>query len=247
MNEEYFSWLALDATNEEFEEEVSSIIEREENNWIVGLVDRKLREHVELLKELYDSDNLEDQKTLLNAVSNISVKLGILRAMMDSYEDNNNLATELEEDPGDVKIIFAKNINGNMMAAKHFEDIKKYGDDKYEALMGLLGRLAAGDTDFNTEKQRPLISSKALKGIYELKDFQIRLIYMRENEYTVVIGALVKKDDNALKIRSSLENMKKQSEKYRQAIRNGKLDMDKELKESGEFMESLSVGVKKGI
>ena len=36
MNEEYFSWLALDATNEEFEREISSVIERPRNEWIIA-------------------------------------------------------------------------------------------------------------------------------------------------------------------------------------------------------------------
>ena len=246
INAMYFSWLALDSTNEEFTNEVASIIERQNNEWILNKVDGELREHVELLRDLMNTCSEEEFVELRDKIEAISIKLGILKSMVDAYEDNSNLANELEKDPGEVKVVFAKNTLGNVIAIKHIEEIEKYGDEKYEALLGLIERLQAGDTDFNAEKQRPLISSDKLKGIYELKDFQVRLIYMREGEYTVIIGACVKKDDKNLRYRSSLENMKKKSEEYRQDIRNGKLDMEAELKESSDIIESLRNGVKRG-
>jgi hypothetical protein len=245
VNDLLFTWLAIDSSIEEYTDEISSIIERENNEWLLLKIDTELREHMEVLKELLNSDPNEAE--YLNAkIEMISLKLGILKRFLDDYRDNQTLADELEEEPGDVKVLFAKNPAGNVMALKQFEDIKDYGDDKYETLIGLLKRLMSGDTDFNQEKQRQLRSSDKLKGIYELKDFQIRLIYMREGEYTIVIGALVKKDDNALRYRSSLENMRKQSERYRRAIQDGKLDMDEELKRSSEIIESLTSGLKKG-
>ena len=69
---------------------------------------------------------------------------------------------------------------------------------------------------------------------------------MREGEYTVVIGAVVKKDDNDKRYRSSLENMKKKSELYRRAVREGLLDMDDELARAQEFRDSLTDGVRVG-
>ena len=214
INSMYFSWLAMDATEEEFSREVASVIERENSGWILNKVDSELREHIELLRDL------------MKNVSN---------------EEFNEL-----KDPGEVKVVFAKNTFGNLIALKHIEDIAKYSDEKFEALLGLIERLKGGDTDFNAEKQKQLISSDKLKGVYELKDFQVRLIYMREGEYTVIIGACVKKDDNSLRYRSSVENMKKKSETYRQAIRSGKLDMEAELKEASEIIDALSNGVKRG-
>ena len=246
MNEEYFSWLALDATNEEFEREISSVIERPRNEWIIAQITKGLREHMELMKEMSTSGGEENEREALELASQISIKLGVLRAMVDAYNDNKNIAEELESDPGEVKVVYARNSYNNVMCRKDFEDIKDYGDDKYDALLGLLDRLYAGDTDFNTEKQRPLTASNKLKGIYELKDYQIRLIYMREGEYTVVLGAMVKKDDNDKKYRSSLENMKKKSERYRQAIREGRLDMEAELAIAQEFRDSISDGVRRG-
>jgi len=245
VNAELFSWLAMNSTTDEFLEEVTSIIERENNEWLLTKIDTELREHMEVVKELLTTCTPDEEAELNGLITNITLKLGILRNVVDSYQDNQNLADELEQDPDEVKVVFAKNQFGNVMALKQFEDVKSYGDDKYQDLLSLLDRLLNGDTDFNQEKQRPLRSSDKLKGIYELKAYQIRLIYMREGEYTVVIGACVKKDDNDLRYRSSLENMKKKSAKYRQNVQNGKLDMEQELKESKELVESLTAGYAK--
>lgn len=246
MGEEYFSWLALDATNEEFENEVNSVVERDNNTWVLDQVDRNLRDLMDVLKNMINEASAEEVEDLLRDVSQISIKLGILRSLMDAYQDNLNMSEELEKDPGEVKVVYAKNFFGNVMCINDFSVIKNYVDEKYELLMSLLDKLYNGDTNFNTEKQRPLTSSNKLKGIYELKEFKIRLIYMREGEYTVVLGALVKKDDNDKKYRSTLENMKKQSERYRQAIRSGKTDMDLELALAQEIRESFSQGVRRG-
>ena len=246
MTEEYYTWLALDPTDEEFEKEISSVIERPRNEWIVAQIDKGLRENMAVMKELTTSGDEEDAEIAREIAAQISVRLGLLRAMIDSYRDNANLAQELEDDPGEVKVVFARNTYDNIMCRKDFEDIESYGDDKYDLLLGLLDRLYAGDTNFNSEKQRPLASSAKLKGIYELKDYQIRLIYMREGEYTVVIGAVVKKDDNDKRYRSSLENMKKKSELYRRAVREGLLNMEEELERAQEFRVSISDGVRRG-
>jgi len=242
VNAELFYWLALDSTIEEFTEEIASIIERENNEWLLAKVDAELRTNSEVLKDLLATDNQEEIEELNEQIALVSMKLGVLRSFIDNYNDNKNLALELEEEPGDVKVVFAKNLTGRVMALKQFEDIKSYGDDKYDDLLVLVDKLLNGDTDFNQEKQKQLKSSDKLKGIYELKGYQIRLIYMRECDYTVIIGACVKKDDNDLRYRSSLENMKKKSERYRRAIQDGKLDMEEEVRIASELIESLRVG-----
>ena len=246
MTDEYFSWLAIDATNEEFSEEVASVIEREQNDWIFSQIDLKLRENADILKELIASANKEDLEELRTQITGISIKLGTLRTMIEAYENNLKLGSQLEQNPSEVTVVYAKNPYGNIMCSKDFSVIQDYGDEKYDLLISLLNKLYNGDTNFNTEKQRPLTSSDKLKGIYELKEFKVRLIYMREGEYTVVLGALVKKDDNDKKYRSTLENMKKKSESYRRAIRDGKLDIEEELKIAEEFRGKVAADVKKG-
>lgn len=246
INSDYFTWLAIDSTFDEFREEISSVIERENNEWILNKADAELREHMVMLRELASSSSLQEQDEVRLIVDSISYKLGILRGMIDEYQDNENIAFELERESDNPKVVFAKNKAGNVIVSKHLKEIEDYGDDKYGATMSLLERLVGGDTDFNAEKQKPLTSSNKLKGVYELKDFQVRLFYMREDEYVVVIGACVKKDDNDIRYREGIENMKKQSEKYRQAIRSGKMDMEKEMAVAQEYLEQLFQGKKRG-
>ena len=102
MTEEYYTWLALDATDEEFEKEISSVIERPRNEWIVAQIDKGLRENMAVMKELTTSGDEEDAEIAREIAAQISVRLGLLRAMIDSYRDNANLAQELEDDPGEV-------------------------------------------------------------------------------------------------------------------------------------------------
>lgn len=247
INDAYFNWLSLDSTLEEFSEEVSSVIERENNDWILSKIDTELRSNMNLMREIAGSTSKEDLEEAKVIIEMITKKLGILRNMIDTYLDNTNLAEEMEKTPGEeVKVVFAKNRSGKIIAERQFEDIKKYGDDKYEDTMSLLDKLYDGDTDFSSEKQKSLTSNARLKGIYELKDYQVRLIYMRESIYTVVIGACVKKDDNDIRYREGVENMKKQSEKYRQAIRAGILDMEEELAIADQFREELTSGLRRG-
>ena len=246
-NSDYFSYLALDASLDVFEQEVVSVIERDNNTWIINKTDSILRENLQLMKELAADKDGGDKKYAIETIELITQKIGILRQLIDSFNDNMNLAAGLEEEPGIVKLLFARNKFGNVMLQRDLNDIKKYGDDKYGDVLALLERVANGDTDFNSEKQKPLASSNKLKGIYEMKDFQLRLIYMREGEYTVVIGACVKKDDNDLKYRDGLSNMKKQSENYRLQVRNGKLDMEEELRISSEFKDELMASLNRGL
>ena len=246
-NSDYFSYLALDASLEEFEQEVVSVIERDNNDWILDKTDGILRENLQLMKELIADEAAGDKEVAIETIELITQKIGLLRQLIDTYNDNVNLATGLEQEPGTVKLLFARNKFGNVMIQRDLNDIKKFGDEKYRDILALIERVANGDTDFNAEKQKPLVSSNKLKGIYEMKDFQLRLIYMREGEYTIIIGACVKKDDNDLRYRDGIANMKKQSENYRLQVRNGKLDMEEELRISSEFKDELMSSLNRGL
>ncbi len=243
----YFSYLAIDATDEEFTEEVRSVIERDNNDWILNKIDTELRENLEIMRELSVDEFAEDRANAKKTVEDISRKMGIFRYLVDTYQDNYNLGEELEQEPGKAKVVFARNKSGNVMFQKSLDDIRKFSDDKYSSTIALVERIANGDTDFNSEKQRPLTSSNKLKGTYEMKDYQVRVFYMREKEYTVIIGACVKKDDNDIRYRDGLANLKKQSELYRSAIKDGKLDMEKELEMAQEYMTSLQETLGRGL
>ena len=247
LSSAYFSYLAIDANDEEFTEEVRSVVERDNNDWIINKIDAELRENLEIMHELANDEMADDRENAKKTAEGISRKMGIFRYLVDTYLDNYNLGEELEQEPGKAKVVFARNKSGNVMFQKSLDEIKKFSDDKYSSALALVERIANGDTDFNSEKQRPLTSSNKLKGTYEMKDYQVRVFYMREKEYTVVIGACVKKDDNDIRYRDGLANLKKQSEPYRNAIRDGKLDMKKELESAQEYMASLQETLGRGL
>ncbi len=233
---EYFNYLVLDSSMQEYESEISPLFERTGTAWIISHIENLLRENINTIKQLLSEMDDDELREKLNSVSE---KMFLLSRMKDNAARKDAMDDYMEANPGSVNLLFAKSEYGNNMIEGNIEDIKKYNDGKYGDLIELLKRLDAGETSFNVEKQKMLSNNKNLKGIYELKAFQVRLIYMREKEYTVVIGAVIKKDDNGLYYQSSLLNMKSKSEYYRNMIRNGTLDFQKELEYSREYFNTL--------
>lgn len=235
----YFSWLVFDSSEEEFKREIYPLFQRNQNEWILSKIENELKEGLKLYKEMTDENSNSE-------LANISRKLSLFYKMKKQHEDKELYDSNLEKDPGKVKILFARNAFGNVMVESHIEDIKKLNDDKYGDLIELLKKLEAGGTTFNNEKQKMLSNNRNLKGIYELKGFQVRLIYMREKDYTIVIGAHVKKSDNDTKYQNALLNMRNKSEVYRNKVREGTLDFEEELEYSKQYLEQLVSSVGKG-
>ena len=240
---EYFNYLIVDCSIEEFEKDISPIFERYDSEWFLSKVENRLRDEISATKELLNNENDLELKATLELMNK---KLLILLKMIEDKKLRDENQENLEQKPGDVKILFARNAFGNIMFDSSVDDISKYNDNKLSDLIELLKKLDCGETNFNIEKQRQLRNNKNLKGIFELKDFQIRLIYMREKDYTIVIGALVKKDDNSLHYKDTLLNMKMKSEQYRMMIRNGTIDIDKELEYSRSYFNQLISSVEMG-
>ena len=240
-DDRYFDWLIYES-DECFCTEIIGIFEKERNEWILSKIESELKKHLnaakELLAECNDTESVEEFQELISLASS---KLSIFNQMRESYRQKYESDLQLEQEPGSVKLLFARNDFGTIMLERDLQEIKKYADAKYEAILELLKKLLSGDTNFNEEKQKPLTKSKKLKGIYELKDYQVRLLYMREKGYTIVIGALVKKDDNDSRYRDSVINMRTKSEEFRYRVRNGLIDIEQELLASNEIIESLGL------
>lgn len=245
INDKYFSFLVTQPA-ESFSFEIQSLFERENNEWILSKVESSLRRYMQAAKELsmecVDESDLRELQITIETVGN---NIMLFNEMKNKYEQNEKLSTILEQNPEIAKVVFARNKSGNLMIEKDLQEIRKYGDSKFAGVVDLIKKLQSGDTNFNSEKQKPLIGSSKTKGMYEMKDFQLRVIYMREGEFTVIVGALVKKDDNDLKFRDAIVNMRKQSEFYRQDLREGSLDVQEELSVSEKFIDSL-IADKKG-
>ncbi len=242
-SKEYFFWLALDSTIREFENEISPLFERNENEWILSRIESILKDNISAMKDLLnESDDIDLRKSL----ELIDQKIDLFYKIKNMFLEKEKIDGNMEMHPEPVKLLFARNELGKIMIEGHIEDIKSFNDDKYKDLIELLIRLESGKTTFNVEKQKMLSNNRNYKGIYELKGFQVRLIYMREKDYTVVIGALIKKDDKSTLYKDALLNMKNKSEIYRKMIRNGTLDFDKELEYSRDYFNRLVDSVKMG-
>lgn len=94
--------------------------------------------------------------------------------------------------------------------------------------------LIDGYSEFHQEKQKPLIGIKELKKLYELKDYQARLLYRYAGDYIVIVGATLKKSDFDTKNKMFYINCKKQSNNYVKTVEKGG-DIQKFIAQSQEF------------
>ena len=239
-SEEYFNWLTLDSELEDFEKEINPLMERDNNEWILSKIEKVLLDNREVLKDVLEGD-LENPDYIL-----INEKIALLKSKIEYYNKKTQEDLSLEMMPKETNILFARNTLGNVLIERQLEDIRKLKDEKYETAISLLERLYNGDTNFNAEKQKGLTNNEQVKGIYELKGYQTRLFYMREAGYIVVIGITIKKDDNGLKFRDFVVNMKKKSEEYRLKIRNGSLNIQEELQNGSNYFSNLLATVERG-
>ena len=242
-NKAYFNWLTIEASLSKFEEEIFPLFGRSQNEWIFSKIENSLIENLKVMRELSKEDKSNE---LLEEINLISDKISLLSRMKTDQYEKEKRDSVLESNPGNVKLLFARNTLGNVIIDGHLADIKKDNDGKYPELIELIKKLESGQTSFNMEKQKMLTNNRNLKGIYELKGFGVRLIYMREKDYTIVIGACVKKTFNDLKYQDTLLNMRNKSEHYRNMVRNGTLDFEKELNYSRKYFDELVGSIERG-
>lgn len=92
-------------------------------------------------------------------------------------------------------LIFAKTTFGSTFLQKDLKDIPK---EYYDKVLATLETLESGDFNSNTEKVRQLTNNKKLFGLYEIKEFKIRLVYrVLDGDMVYVMQTRMKKDDNS--------------------------------------------------
>ena len=75
-------------------------------------------------------------------------------------------------------------------------DVKSIPEEYYEKIIEMLERLEYDDLGFNSEKVRKLRNNKKIEGVYELKEFKLRLIYrVLDSDSVYVMMVRMKKDD----------------------------------------------------
>lgn len=63
-----------------------------------------------------------------------------------------------------------------------------FKNEIYSDIVDLIRKLNGELISFNDTKQKTFADDYRLKGIYELKNFQVRLLYRYTNNFRVIIG-----------------------------------------------------------
>lgn len=147
---------------------------------IDGLLD-KIAKEIEVFKEGLSAEEIEELRKFPE-YKLLLEKQEYALARKQEYLEQRQVQVDNEKEAY-RNIIFAKTPAGNPCL---MQDLKDIDEENYDKFLGTLKRLRNNDTDFNAEKQKPLTGSNALKGLYEIKAFQFRLIYMIINKDTVL-------------------------------------------------------------
>lgn len=210
----------------------------------------RFNEEVEEIDFLLAEATPEEVAILERDKKGIKKKQEIINNEIKRYNDSRNRELNLELLGAKMGVLFAINKYGNIMIEKDLKKIKSNTDERvYNSFLNLIYELITGEDNFNDIKQKPIQSdNNALKGIYEKKDYQSRVIYRYAGDYIVVIGAAIKKTDLNSKYRSFCINAKEKSDPYVEKIKNSSINIDDLSKQSLEFYNKIFVndgGLKK--
>ena len=236
---EYLVWLASIATKEEMLIEIEKIIDYENSEEVL----KKILDG--LLSELETIDSLlqeEVDEYLLENKKQIVTKMTILKESLDKYRAKHQHEQELEMF-GSSMTLFATNKYGNIMIENDLRRIESNTDaNTYNTFIELIKQLVQGKDNFGFETQKPLTNNQKLKGIYEKKDYQARVIYRYVGDYTVIIGAFLKKTTVGKKEQELLINYKSASQNYVDMLENGTLNLLDAMEISKRFYEEKIMG-----
>lgn len=149
-----------------------------------------------LVAECKEFQSLGDDPYVLEEVELLKKKIDICKNRVESAKK------QVEEDSIESQancskrhLIFAKTTFGSTFLQKDLKDIPV---EYYDKVLSALEMLEFGDFSFNTEKVRQLTNNKKLFGLYEIKEFKVRLIYrVLDGDMVYVLQTRMKKDDNS--------------------------------------------------
>lgn len=240
-SKQYLTWLVVHADKEEFQNELLAIIDRELNEETLEEIKNAIYEEISVLDELISISGKDvDYNDLLNSKQILFEKIDILTKILQDYESKKIYEANLEEF-GCSGVLFATNNYGNFMVEGDLKKLKSSSENSvYLDAIDLINRLCEGFSEFNEDKQKPVGSdNKSIKGIYELKNFQLRLLYRYVVGYKVVIGVYLKKTTLDNKYRQFVVNVKYQSQQFCDMIEKQQIDINSIIGESIEFYETL--------
>ena len=149
-----------------------------------------------LVEECREFQSLGDDSDILDEVESLKKKINICRSRLEIVKKQIAIDNiESQATCSKRHLIFAQTTFGSTFLQKDLKDIPK---EYYDKVLATLETLESGDFNSNTEKVRQLTNNKKLFGLYEIKEFKIRLVYrVLDGDMVYVMQTRMKKDDNS--------------------------------------------------
>ena len=165
---------------------------------IMDIVIKKLWVTVDSLYELLD-EKTSSEEELLEEIQQIKLKIICCENYLNPIKKEEN------------HIIFATSETGQILP---LSDIENINDEYYMAILNLLDKLQKEVKTNNHKKKKTLTNNKTVKGVKEVKDNKVRILYknIKGNVFYVFL-IMIKKDDwskrDDNKVDSRLKNVQR--------------------------------------
>lgn len=239
-SKQYLLWLVRCATEEEFYQEILAVIKRENSSGVINDFIEQIKLEIKEIDELIGLAKTIDEAVPLNkAKEDLLYKSKIISQALNEYELQINHEKKLEKF-GCSGVLFAKNKYGNFMIDGDLKKLKSTVESQiYQDAIELIRKVSEDYDLFNKTLQKPLSGDSNLKGIYELKDFQLRLLYRYVGDFKVIIGIYLKKTDYDSKARQFMVNAKYQSQEFCDIIAKHQENIPNLIEESIKYFATL--------
>lgn len=150
-----------------------------------------------LVAECREFESLGNDADVLEEVDSLKTKIELCKKRVESVTKQlKDESIESQAAQSKRHLIFAKTTFGSTFLQRDLKDIPR---EYYDKVQATLETLEYGDLGSNTEKVRQLSNNKKLFGLYEIKEFKIRLIYrVLSGDMVYVMQTRMKKDNNSM-------------------------------------------------
>lgn len=150
-----------------------------------------------LVAECREFESLGNDADILEEVCSLKKKIELCKKRVESVTKQlKDESIESQAAQSKRHLIFAKTTFGSTFLQRDLKDIPR---EYYDKVQATLETLEYGDLGSNTEKVRQLSNNKKLFGLYEIKEFKIRLIYrVLSGDMVYVMQTRMKKDNNSM-------------------------------------------------
>lgn len=150
-----------------------------------------------LVAECREFSSLGDDADVLAEVDSLRRKIELCKKKVESVTKQlKDESLESQASQSKRHLIFAKTAFGSTFLQRDLKDIPR---EYYDKVQAALETLEYGNLGSNPEKVRQFTNNKKLFGLYEIKEFKIRLIYrVLSGNMVYVMQTRMKKDNNSM-------------------------------------------------